>query len=207
MCAWEAGALEPAEIERRATTVLERVPDYIWDGESVPVPVEDIADTCFSLLVRDAEDLTEAPGCPPLEPGQALSGLLLAGRGEIWVNAEEARRWPTRRRFTIGHELGHWVLHRSGQQALFCRHATVAPEETAPAGKESGRAPADTRPPLPVTEEEANQFSAALLMPARLIRAHYRDCGGDFEELRRRFDISAAAMGKRLQQAVPRSGG
>lgn len=48
-----------------------------------------------------------APGAPALAHGQSLSGLLLPVRGEIWVNAEEARQWPPRRRFTIGHELGH----------------------------------------------------------------------------------------------------
>jgi Zn-dependent peptidase ImmA (M78 family) len=83
---------------------------------------------------------------------------------EIWVNAAEAREWPPRGRFTIGHELGHWLMHRTGQESLFCREATVAPEETPD--------PATTRPPLPITEEEANAF-AAVLMPVHLIREHY----------------------------------
>ena len=71
-----------------------------------------------------------------------------------------------------------------------------APEEEA----------ATTRPPLPITEEEANYFAAALLMPRELMRHHYKDCGGDFEEMCERFGSSAAAMGRRLHQAVPRSG-
>ncbi|MGH9025369.1 MAG: ImmA/IrrE family metallo-endopeptidase, partial [Acidimicrobiia bacterium] len=61
-----------------------------------------------------------------------------------------------------------------------------------------------TRPPLPITEEEANTFAAALLMPARLIREHYprlRD-HGDMCEL---FGASGAAMGRRLH-AVLRPG-
>ncbi len=184
------------EIERRAEAVLASVPSFVWDGASVPVPVEDIVDTCFKLHVRDVADLSAAPGCPSLEPGDSLSGLLLSARGEIWVNADEARQWPPRRRFTIGHELGHHVLHRTGQQTLFCRKVTVDPD----VGQ-----PADTRPPLPVPEEEANMFAAALLMPGELMRRHYRQCGGDFEEMCNRFDSSAAAMGKRLHQTVPRS--
>ena len=87
-------------------------------------------------------------------------------------------------------------MHRTGQQSLFCRKVTVDPDE----GK-----PADTRPPLPVNEEEANMFAAALLMPGELMRRHYGECGGEFEQMCRRFDSSAAAMGKRLHQAVPRS--
>ena len=51
------------------------------------MPVEDIADSGFGLLVRDVEDMGAAPGAPALLDGQSLSGLLLPARGEIWVNA------------------------------------------------------------------------------------------------------------------------
>ena len=101
-------------IEERAERFLADVPSYIWDGVPLPVPIEDIADSHVGLLVRDVEDLSTAPGAPPLGAGQALSGLLLPARGEIWVNAQEAKEWPPRRRFTIAHELGHWQLHRHG---------------------------------------------------------------------------------------------
>ncbi len=177
-------------IEARAEVVLSQVPDWIWDGETIPVPVGDIADSVFSLLVREVDDMSAAPGCPELEPGQSISGLLLPSRGEIWVNAGEARQWPGRRRFTICHELGHWVLHQRGQQSLFCRRTSI------------DEAPADTRPPLPVTEEEANAFAAALLMPAELVRRHYEECRGNFERLCERFGASGAAMGRRLHAVI-----
>src|SRR3954465_11408303 len=84
-------------VEERAAQALARVPDWLWDGEALPVPIEDIADSVYGLLVRDVEDMTAAPGAPALAPGQSLSGLLLAARGEIWVNADEARAWARRR--------------------------------------------------------------------------------------------------------------
>ncbi|MQA75981.1 MAG: ImmA/IrrE family metallo-endopeptidase, partial [Solirubrobacterales bacterium] len=117
-------------IERRAAAVLAELPDYIWRGELPPVPVDEIADSHFALRVceKTPAEMRTAPGCPPLGDGETISGLLIASRGEIWVNAEEAGQWPGRRRFTIGHELGHHVLHRTGQQTLFCRRATVDPE-------------------------------------------------------------------------------
>ena len=87
-------------IEQHAERVLSEIPDWIWDGRSLPVPVEHIADTWFGLHVRDVEDLRSAPGVPPLPPDAGLSGLLLPAAGEIWVNAAEAREWPPRRRFT-----------------------------------------------------------------------------------------------------------
>src|SRR5690606_36845988 len=121
--------------------------------------------------------------------------------GEIWVNRAEATQWPQRRRFTIGHELGHWVMHRSGQQSLFCRHHTVAEQipgqltleqadrdavEDAVSGAVAGVAPPAEDPrlaALPLAEAEANPFSASLLMPRDLFRAEYRRCRGDVARL------------------------
>jgi hypothetical protein len=176
------------EVEERATELLAGVPDWIWDGERCPVPVEDIVDSHVGLLVCDVEDMASAPGCPPVGEGQSISGLLLASRGEIWVNAEEARQWPPRRRFTIGHELGHWVLHQQGQTTIFCRHGQIEESD-------------EDRPPLDPIEEEANQFAAALLMPAKLLRREYeRD--RDFDRLCAVFGSSRAAMGRRLHQVI-----
>ena len=177
------------EIESRAEELLARVPEWVWDGEELPIPVEDIADTCAGLHVRDVEDMSSAPGAPALQPGQSLSGLLLPSVGEIWVNAEEAQQWPARRRFTIAHELGHWFLHQGKQMPLFCRRAQVDGES-------------DERPPLPTIEEEANHFAAALLMPAEMVRREYASEGGDFAALCRTFSSSGAAMGRRLHQTV-----
>lgn len=192
-------------IERYAGEVLAEVPPWLWDGKTLPIPVEEIVDSCFNLHVRDVEDLTQAPNCPDVTPS-SLSGLLLASRGEIWVNAAEAREWPPRRRFTIGHELGHWVMHRSNQQSLFCRKVTVLPDQEGPAEADTADAPSEGKPPLPVPEAEANAFAAALLMPGDLMRHHYSDSGGDFHQMCQRFSSSEAAMGRRLHQTIPRSG-
>jgi IrrE N-terminal-like domain len=187
-------------IEQRAERVLADVPDWIWDGDRLPVPVEHIADSCFGLHVRDVEDLTRAPGVPAdLPAGQGLSGLLLPSLGEIWVNAAEARDWPPRRRFTIGHELGHWSLHRAGD-ALWCRSHAVDPADGADPGPATRRA-------YPPEESEANEFAAALLMPAHLVKRHYerlrrRDPDGCFKQLCRIFETSGAAMGRRLNRVV-----
>ena len=182
------------EIERRAETLLARLPEFIWEGERPPIPVEEIANSRFDLLVRDVSpaEMRTAPGCPPLGDGEAISGLLIPSLGEIWVNADEASEWPARRRFTIAHELGHHVLHHTGAQTLFCRKATVEPEDT----------PAEVRPPLPPSEAEANAFAAALLMPADLIEEYYRETGGDFARMCAVFKSSGGAMGRRLHAVI-----
>jgi hypothetical protein len=171
------------DVEERAEAVLAGLPEYVWDGERLPVPVEDIADSGFGLLVRDVEDMQTAPGAPSLRQGQSLSGLLLPARGEIWVNADEARQWPPRRRFTIGHELGHWVMHRDGQQPLFCRKTTV---------DEAG-----ARPERDI-EEEASAFAAALLMPQWLFVREHARTSGDVPALCKTFHSSIAATERRI---------
>jgi hypothetical protein len=184
-------------IEQQAELFLAGVPKYIWDGASLPVPVEDIADSYLGLLVRDVEDLSTAPGAPSLGAGQALSGLLLPDRGEIWVNAQEAEEWPPRRRFTIAHELGHWQLHRHAGEGVFCRSATVDADDAE--NSDDSKVSAAS---LPEPEEEANAFAAAVLMPAALIRGQYVQCGQDFARLCEIFASSGAAMGRRLHAVI-----
>ena len=176
----------PDHVIATAERALAGVPAYVWDGERLPVPVEEIVDSCYGLYVRDVDGIADAPGAPALAPGQSLSGLLLPARGEIWVNADEARQWPPRRRFTIGHELGHWVMHRTaGQQSLFCRRATI---------DESGRRAQVVRD----IEEEASAFAAELLMPRWLFVREHAPARGDVAELCRVFDSSNSATERRI---------
>jgi hypothetical protein len=150
----------------------------------LPVPIEDIADSCFGLLVRDVPDLTLAPGAPALPPGQSLSGVLLPSLGEIWVNEWEGQQWPGRRRFTIGHEIGHWVMHVPASDGIFCRSQTVAPDDGAWS--------------IPPIEEEAQVFSAALLMPTHLIDVLQGE-RPDVDALCSRFRVTKKAMNRRLK--------
>jgi hypothetical protein len=188
--------VEISDVESRAQRELARVPNWIWSGETLPVPVEHIADSVFGLHVRDVEDLRKAPGVPKLPVTQGLSGLLLPALGEIWVNAGEARAWPPRRRFTVSHELGHWCLHRAGGP-VWCRSQVVDPADNRAA------AHAATAP----NEREANEFAAALLMPAPLVRRHYTrlrrtNPDGCFQDLCELFGVSGAAMSRRLRRLV-----
>lgn len=130
------------------------------------------------------------PGWSPgSNPCWLIASAILTGRREIWVNASEAQEWPPRRRFTIGHELGHWVMHRTGNESLFCRSATVEPDE-------------NDEVSIPDIEEEASVFAAALLMPPELIRRFYRDFDGNFDRLCQAFNCSGAAMGRRLHAVI-----
>ena len=66
---------------------------------------------------------------------------------------------PGRRNFTLGHELGHFLnpWHRRVRQTFECSRRDTAAERTADFGRKT---------PLEQIEVEANEFSAALLVPA-----------------------------------------
>jgi len=63
--------------------------------------------------------------------------------------ATSERSPPAERRFTAGHELGHWVLHK---------------DEI-----EHRDRPVDVRSPRPRREREADEFAAAYLMPLKWV--------------------------------------
>ena len=111
-------------IENRAEAVLSSVPDYVWDARVAAGARR----RHRRLVLRPPRDGgrrhdERRRGARRWRRVKSLSGLLLVDRKQIWCNADEARQWPGRKRFTIAHELGHWVLHKPGQQSLFCRRA------------------------------------------------------------------------------------
>lgn len=174
-------------IEERAVGILGRVPDYLWNGEELPVPVEKIVSNSFGLLIREVEEMTAAPGLEG-ERTTNVSGLLLTGPGEIWVNAAEARQWEGRKRFTICHELGHYVIHQDDvEPTVFCRRVEVAEGGE---GEEPGE--------RPVIEREADAFAAAILMPAHLIAERRLALADDLTRLCEEFGTSEKAMRYRL---------
>jgi hypothetical protein len=97
---------------------------------------------------------------------------------------------PRRRRFSIGHELGHFLInsHRPYEGLQFaCSHADLRLEIT----REANRARK--------MESEANRFAARLLMPPTRIRAGLKSRQPDLTEVVRlagEFDVSKAAMAR-----------
>jgi hypothetical protein len=183
--------------ERAAERELEQIPRWLWDCGSLPVPVETLADSQYGLLVSERDDLAGAAALPK---GTHISGLLFPGRREIWVDAGEAARAPVRRRFTVGHEVGHWVLHctrGSGEERIVhCREAVV--RDGAAVEEDHGRPRVPRVLAYPPEELDANQFAAAVLMPRYLVREERRWVGDDVRKLAQAFGVSQMAMGRRL---------
>jgi Zn-dependent peptidase ImmA (M78 family) len=112
-------------------------------------------------------------------------------RSAIVVNSTES---PLRQRFTVAHELGHFVLgHR---QRLYVNSTISVNFRDSSSGLATKR-----------EEVEANQFAAALLMPDDLVDAKVNEllgqdsALGDEElaiRLARNFQVSSLAMQYRL---------
>lgn len=154
--------------------------------QDYPVDVELLAALLFELGVERV---------PGLVLGEnQYAGLLQADARLIAV---EAGHHPHRQRFSIAHEVGHFVLHyRQDQQSPALFRCSDGDMEI------SGVSAANTGPRwLYVKREaEANQFAAELLMPETAVRAMYRVSGGQTGKLAAHFDVSAQAMERRLQE-------
>lgn len=125
--------------------------------------------------------------------GSDVAGLLVR-RGNRAVIAVHRGDPANRRNFTIAHEIGHHVL---GHQFEPGEHVHVDRGHYI-----SQRGPRSSTGVDP-KEVEANQFAAALLMPAALVRDAAGQLGlpimdSDVSELARLFRVSDQAMTIRL---------
>ena len=149
--------------------------------EAIPVAVQEL---CGELGVRVHTAY--------LDPD--ISGMLESkGHGKylIIVNASDR---ATRQRFTVAHELGHYILHRSligdgiDDDRRLSQHGT------------KGSITIQTSAPR--EETEANKFAADVLMPWALIKRFKDTYNGPPEDLAStlatKFQVSLQAMTIRL---------
>ena len=146
-------------------------------GPDVPVDVEAIADEQgVTVVQQDLED--------------SVSGMLVIkdGRGIIGVNQNHH---PNRRRFTMGHELGHYLLHGKKAKVFVDASPVVFRDQASSDGMQS-------------QEIAANSFAAELLMPEDAVRKYVEDKLVDvyddatIRRLAARFGVSVQAITIRL---------
>ena len=121
------------------------------------MPVESIAEDLLGLAVEVRDDLT-------------VSGMLLPAERRILVRSDEPEQ---RRRFTIAHELGHWICQclEGEMRPVYCRATEIGVDPEAKA-----------------LEREANIFAANLLMPEPELRGVAHDAAPDVVRRERRGD-------------------
>lgn len=150
------------------------------------VDVELLAAVLFDLGVQRV---------PDLRVGQReYAGFLDAGSRLIAVEGEHHEH---RQRFSIAHEVGHFVLHylpRPAPGEVFACTSSDMETNNMPAGADAARLKHIRQ------EIEANQFAGELLMPEPSVRAMHKVTGGRLFQLARHFRVSAKAMEIRLER-------
>ncbi len=138
---------------------------------AIPVPIEDVARHLRISISR--------------APSSDFSGLLIRknSRALIGVNSSEA---PVRQRFTIAHEIAHFVLHPRKDAFVDYRRDRAANESRSP------------------REREADMFAAALLMPRTTLLKDVKKLSKEgatetiADTLAARYGVSEEAMRIRL---------
>jgi Zn-dependent peptidase ImmA (M78 family) len=158
--------MEYTEIEKKARELFEK------SGALIPVPVVAVAQE-LGIRVHEV-------AMPKIE-GIIPSGMIVEDNGEwvIIVNEEDA---PTRKRFTIAHEIGHFMLH-SGKTFVdeFSAGETFYRDH-----EKNGQ------------EREANHFAANLLIPAKELTEQWPDFA-DPAEAAEYYYVSEVSMTYRLK--------
>jgi len=152
-------------------TIVARVEETLAEAgiTNAPVDLKKIAQRLY-LVVEEG----------PME-AEIQGSLVTDGNvGGVLINSNV--RYEQRRRFTLAHEIGHFVLHRNKQ--TFQDTSSELRDYT-----------------TSLTEIEANIFAAMLLMPPSLLPANFGANKPLFEQaddLARRFNVSLEAALRRL---------
>jgi hypothetical protein len=182
----------PHEIRQELQTLSEQI--TILDAERAdyrlrpPVgltPIQNVIRRFSRIAPVDIIGLANALGLTVVESdlgtnaGEIFRDIRRGGFSgySIVVNANDPH---VRQRFTIGHEIGHFLRHRDRVQNRLIDDRMYR----------SGHGK--------TVEEEADALAADLLMPRKLV-GQFRNAGmNDVEELAAKFDVSVAAMKRRL---------
>ncbi len=128
-----------------------------------------------------------------------MSGILVRD-GKNVILGVNASHHPNRRRFTIAHEIGHYLLHE-GNRVFVDRSNYKVSLRDAVSGSGTN-----------LEEIEANMFASLLLIPERFLMKDLEGRSIDIadeqadqqvRELARKYKVSTQAMGFRLLNRLP----
>jgi IrrE N-terminal-like domain len=137
------------------------------------VPVESILERHLKLSL-DFDDLHTKLGVPISDDGPEILGAIWIESREVFIDQsldpDANPAMEGRFRFTVGHEIGHWCLHRD--------YIQDSPAEKDLFGAVSQRRPTvvcrafASKEPI---EWQADTFASCLLMPAPLVHHWWRE--------------------------------
>lgn len=164
----------------RKSVIRSKVQDLLvrFSIEEAPISLETITNGLDLNVVEKELDIS-------------VSGALIAEKKTILVNSLHHEH---RKRFTIAHEIGHWLLHAPEQSNnLFIDESlTFYRNDNSSTG-------------VYADEIDANSFAAELLMPENYLKDYLRDNRVDIfdtfssQNLAAKFNVSEQAVAVRLQ--------
>jgi Zn-dependent peptidase ImmA (M78 family) len=161
---------EQAELE------AEQIIESEWEGRGLPIDPVYIGKR-LGVRVFEIALTSDVDG---------MLKFYMGGQFPVIFVPENAPK--NRRRFSIAHELGHFVMHLRTDPA----EEGAAPETDVFYRNQDSRTAKDPK------EIFANQFGAALLMPRQFVRALVAEGRSDIA-LARYFEVSLEAMTLRLK--------
>ncbi|RKF32293.1 hypothetical protein BCY89_13935 [Sphingobacterium siyangense] len=148
-----------------------------FNENDLPVKIEDIVkEQQIDLVYYTFED--------------DISGVLVLNDDSTTIGVNQGQH-NVRRRFTIAHELGHFILHKD-QGKMFMDKILFRKNSNQYSEKQEQ------------LEKEANNFAANILMPEKIVKKLFSESIKDFyddlsiQKLAERFEVSASAMTYRL---------
>lgn len=172
------------------STVIE---PRIWkDCEIEELAVKTLKDAGRYCVPVDVLNLAEELGLDVYSAkfsNQSVSGMIRKESGRIVIYYNENHH-SNRARFTVAHEIGHYVLkHMKYCKSISDSQLDMFRRDDDYVDKQNYR-----------FEVEANKFAAALLMPSEFVVETWNETDGDVEEIARKFRVSEAAMGYRIDR-------
>lgn len=162
--------------EKKAYQLLDRL-----NISTIPIPVEDIAKMLDIVIIREEFD-------------DHLSGMLYRDNFHTIIGVNSNHLEP-RQRFTIAHEIGHFIMHE-GEQVHIDENFRVHFRDITSSLATN------------MNEIEANAFAAALLMPENHVREAFAQIADGIESsndddqqiqlLAKQFNVSKQALLIRL---------
>lgn len=150
-------------------------------GENIVELANDLGVKVFEeeLLPYESGYLEYAPTC---------------GSASCYRIVINSRHSPERQRFTVAHELAHFLLHREKDDFVVSREQMHRSEDYFQYLEAEDRA----------YEAEANIFAATLLMPPNLFRPASERLEGDVGQLAKLFWVSEDAVRRRTRELLTR---
>lgn len=149
----------------------------IGENPRLPIPIKDIIKgQGIKLLPYDMED--------------GVSGILMIEKNNSTIGYAKGES-PLRQRFTMAHELGHFMLHQHNDLFIDKGFRTMY-------------RPSSNTPSKEWQEWEANEFAACILMPEHLVREEIEKIEVDYDnndwidDLAKKFKVSPSAMSIRI---------